>query len=138
MIKYKDGVLHERNGISVHRDVYVAIGLTLPVKEDFCETVFKYSYKCWMDEGLTITSLMDGRHKKNSLHYRGLAFDMRTWVIDAIDDKPKIFQLSMKNKVCLAKLVQECLSEALGYEVQAVAEPTHIHVELEGLKNEHR
>lgn len=63
----------------------------------------------------TITSATDGEHSDNSLHYAGLALDIRTWY------------LSDDGKQELA----ERLRAALGAEFDVVVEPTHIHVEFD-------
>ena len=69
----------------------------------------------------TVTSITDGKHSPNSLHYAGLAFDSRTWA----DDKGN--QLSIDEKEALA--IE--LSKALGPDWDVVVESTHIHTELD-------
>lgn len=65
----------------------------------------------------TITSVMDGLHKEGSLHYKGLAFDLRTR--DFTNDK-KTF----------ASHLQACL----GAQFDVVYENDHIHVEFDPKK----
>lgn len=64
---------------------------------------------------LTITSLLDGKHSPNSLHYRGFAFDARTRDIEQAK-RPEL---------------RDAVSEALGNEFDVVLEETHLHVEFD-------
>lgn len=61
----------------------------------------------------TITSGKDGNHSYNSLHYQGLAIDLRT--------------RDMKNP----KMVIKLLKKALDYELDIVLEKDHIHIEYD-------
>lgn len=63
---------------------------------------------------LWITSVCDGKHRKDSLHYKGLAFDVRTWGI-----KGRELQ------------VVAALKKALGPDYDVVLEATHIHIEFD-------
>lgn len=62
---------------------------------------------------LIITSVLDGKHMKTSLHYKGLAVDLR------------IRHLSKANQGIAAQR----LRLMLGPEYDVVLEETHIHVE---------
>lgn len=64
---------------------------------------------------LVITSISDGQHMKNSKHYSGFAFDIRT--IDLTEDKKQ-------------HLFRE-LKFFLNYEFDVVLEKTHIHIEYD-------
>jgi hypothetical protein len=64
---------------------------------------------------LVITSVTDGKHSPNSLHYVGYAFDMRTRDLSQVDKKNLAVDLR----------------EALGQEFDVVVEKTHIHVEFQ-------
>ena len=64
---------------------------------------------------LVVTSLMDGKHKKNSKHYEGKAVDLRTYYFSDTEKE----------------LVAEILQEELGLDYDVVLEDTHIHVELD-------
>lgn len=64
---------------------------------------------------LVITSITDGTHSANSLHYKGLAFDARTRDIE----KSKLKDLA------------EQVHAALGDEFDVVLEDDHLHVELD-------
>jgi len=78
-------------GIMVARTVYAAFGIP----------------------ELVVTSVTDGKHGRGSLHYKGLAFDLRTRNVD-----PDI----------IPSLVA-ALKDALGSEFDVVFEGDHIHVE---------
>jgi hypothetical protein len=69
----------------------------------------------------TVTSVCDGRHRSDSLHYDGYAFDNRTWA-----DRSGA-QISEDDKFELALLIKE----ALGDEFDVVIESTHIHIEFD-------
>lgn len=73
----------------------------------------------------TITSMQDGRHSANSLHYRdGIcrAFDVRTR-----DEAPGYAQWSDDLKRELA----DAIRNALGRDYDVVVERTHIHIEYD-------
>lgn len=61
---------------------------------------------------LVITSACDGKHSRNSLHYKGLALDLRTWHVSGREQQ-----------------VATELQRALGDEYDVVAESDHIHLE---------
>jgi uncharacterized protein YcbK (DUF882 family) len=63
-----------------------------------------------------ITSGSDGKHSKNSLHYKGLALDFRTR-----DIKTVIYR----------KLIAQEIRDALGSDFDVVVESDHIHVEFD-------
>lgn len=62
---------------------------------------------------LVITSLNDGKHKKDSLHYSGKAADLRIWELQ----DPSLF--------CAE------LAQALGDDFDVVLERDHIHLEYD-------
>lgn len=66
-------------------------------------------------EGVTITSVNDGKHMVGSKHYEGLAFDCRT----------RYFNEQHKHEVC------EQMKADLTDEFDVVLEATHIHVEFD-------
>lgn len=68
-----------------------------------------------MDAPCVITSACDGKHGRNSLHYKGLATDYRTWVIC------KKLRPELANRV----------RQALGPDFDVVLEDTHLHVEYD-------
>lgn len=64
---------------------------------------------------LWITSCVDGKHSRSSLHYVGYAVDIRIWAIQ---------------KDRLQWFVSE-LSREMGNEFDCALEPDHIHVEFQ-------
>ncbi len=60
-----------------------------------------------------ITSVLDGKHSKKSLHYTGFAFDLRSRDMDA------------------PRIATEMLKMALPNDFDIVREKTHIHVEFQ-------
>jgi len=68
-----------------------------------------------LDAELIITSLLDGKHMVGSLHYKGLAVDLRTR------------HLSSNDRMLAAARIRL----ALGPEYDVVLEKTHIHVEFQ-------
>lgn len=66
-------------------------------------------------EGCVATSLCDGKHRRGSLHYVGLAIDIRSRNIT-----------KRGQKACLKKL-----KVSLGAEFDVILHPTHYHVEYQ-------
>lgn len=62
-----------------------------------------------------ITALMDGKHMPDSLHYKGMAVDLRT---------RELFNTTPQNIVNLLKA-------RLGYKYDVVLESDHIHIEYD-------
>jgi UDP-N-acetylenolpyruvoylglucosamine reductase len=62
-----------------------------------------------------LTSANDGQHGFGSLHYAGLAVDVRTHHVTANDIEP----------------LADTIREALGPQFDVVLEDTHIHVEFQ-------
>ena len=73
--------------------------------------------RIWQKYGqeLVVTSGMDSTHSAGSLHYYGLALDLRT----------RYFDNNTKKKV-----VEE-LREILGCDYDVILHPSHIHVEYD-------
>ena len=73
--------------------------------------------RIWKDAGqeLVVTSGLDGEHSAGSLHYYGLAVDLRTRYFSHV----LVIEVAKKLKNCLGKV----------YDV--VVKPTHIHVEYD-------
>jgi hypothetical protein len=73
--------------------------------------------RVWTRHGktLVVTSGLDGRHKKGSLHYAGLAVDLRS----------RYFVPSTRKKVTRE------LRRSLGDGFQVIGEKHHIHVEYD-------
>lgn len=59
----------------------------------------------------TVTSVMDGVHQEGSLHYKGLAEDIRIWDV--------------------LETFKKRLEEALGLEFEVILEKDHIHIEYD-------
>jgi len=64
---------------------------------------------------LVITSVSDGKHKTNSLHYAGSAVDIRTRDLQASD----------------VPLIISNIKSALGSNFDVIFEVTHIHIEYD-------
>jgi len=71
-----------------------------------------------------LTAGVDGRHGHGSLHYVGLAIDLRIRNLDGSDE---ITAATMR-KVAVAK---EHLKERLGPEYDVVLESNHFHIEFQ-------
>lgn len=77
------------------------------------ESVWKISLGT--NNPMIITSVIDGKHMSNSLHYKGYGFDIRTNFLSQAD-----------------KLVFfEALLNYMNFEFDIVFEKTHIHVEYD-------
>lgn len=68
--------------------------------------------------GLTVTSTTDGKHSRSSLHYLGLAFDIRSREIKSANLGQLI--TAMKQKL-----------QALDRRFQVIVESNHLHVEFD-------
>ena len=61
-----------------------------------------------------VTSAKDGKHSARSLHYAGLAVDIRIWALKKDTDKAR----------CISEL-----KAALGTDYDVILESDHIHIE---------
>jgi hypothetical protein len=66
---------------------------------------------------LTVTSVCDGKHGENSLHYKGLAADLRTVAAGIGAARAEVLACEMRKR--------------LGPQYDVVVEPTHIHAEFD-------
>lgn len=98
MLKIKESV----KLLGVRPEILIA----LMVSERACA---KYNVDC------VLTSAVDGKHSRGSLHYKGIAIDIRTR------------DLVERDKQGLAQLI----AESLGPSYDVVLEPTHIHIEYD-------
>ena len=64
---------------------------------------------------IVVTSMLDGVHSKNSLHYGGNAFDLRVWIYN--QDQINDMVVNLKSN--------------LGKDYDTVFEGDHIHVEYD-------
>jgi len=64
---------------------------------------------------IVVTSILDGVHSTKSLHYKGLAFDMRTHIYSQ----------------SVIKSIMEELEYLLGKNYDVVLEKDHIHIEYD-------
>lgn len=92
----------------------IKLGVTIAGLDLRMRPVLIAAEKIWKDFGqeLVITSGLDGEHSAGSLHYYGLAVDLRTRYFLG-EDKMKVTKL---------------LRKALGSGYVVLAESTHIHV----------
>lgn len=110
-MKYKDGVILRVHKIAGGRAVELEPSdqVVIAMKEaDFL------SNKLTRQEAV-VTSVLDGVHSKNSLHYSGNAFDLRVWIYTPEQ---------------IAQLAGE-LKKSLGKNYDVVFEGDHIHVEYD-------
>jgi hypothetical protein len=110
-MKYKDGVFvavtKMVNSIPVHLFPTDKIVYAVSIADTLSKEI--------SGKEITITSLLDGVHSKNSLHYSGNAFDLRVWYYT---EKQK-------------KALVEKLTLALGKDFDVIDEGDHIHVEFD-------
>jgi len=106
MLKFKDAVAYIQ-------------GISLNAIRAIAEAY--HVYRQMGRDSLTVTSINDGKHSKESLHYKGEAFDIRTR-----DDDSGI-QWSDATKDLIAKT----LRERLGPDYDVVVERHHIHCEYD-------
>jgi len=77
------------------------------------ECLWKLSLKT--NDPIVITSITDGKHSDNSLHYKGLGFDVRT----------KFLTSSQKS------IFFDALKRNMDLEFDIVMEDSHIHIEFD-------
>lgn len=74
----------------------------------------------WVEHGseqCVVTSVTDGSHSRNSLHYVGLAFDLRIW--------------AWKDDAAAVQGAAVDLQGRLGDSFDVVVESSHVHVEYQ-------
>lgn len=91
-----------KNGVMIHPFA------AMPIALQIVEPILKEH-----GQELIITSMMDGEHSDMSLHYTGLAVDLRIWDIQ-------------NPHLCVDKM-----QKALGDNYDVVLEDTHIHMEFD-------
>lgn len=75
------------------------------------EVYEEHGFSCWLTEGT------GGKHGRGSLHYVGLAIDLRT--------------MRLGISATVAKRIAEGIRLALNEQYDVVVEPTHIHIEFQ-------
>jgi hypothetical protein len=75
------------------------------------EVYEKHGFVCWLTEGT------GGKHGRGSLHYVGLAIDLRTTLVEI--------------SATVAKQIAADIRLALNEQYDVVVEPTHIHIEFQ-------
>jgi hypothetical protein len=96
-------------------------GLHPKLVEAMCKVSVVYSQMGINGVRACITSVLDSRHSSKSLHYKGRAFDVRTW----IDGSGT--QMSVDEKNALARVIRD----ELGDDFDVVVEATHLHIEYD-------
>ena len=99
----------------VPEEIQTKQGVILRGLEPRMYPVIQTAQEVWQNHGarLTITSGLDGKHGKDSLHYAGRALDFRTRDLD---------------RLARAEAARE-LQTALGDDFRVLLERDHIHVE---------
>lgn len=113
-MKWKDGVITQITIIKNGVEVVVKPSIEIIAAWTIADQVSKKLTQ----KQITITSVLDGKHKDGSKHYDGQAFDIRTF----------IYTVTELNELMAA------LKEALGPDFDVVLENDHIHIEYD-LKN---
>ena len=88
-------------------------GISPQIAIAYCIASWVYSNKT--GQRCVITSGTDGKHGPNSLHYKGMALDLRTSNLKPGDVHP----------------VYMTLREALGEQFDVVLETDHLHIEFD-------
>lgn len=112
-MKYKDGVIVSMTKMVGNTPVHLSASREVM---DAMSVADQLSLKISGKE-MVVTSLLDGVHSKNSLHYTGNAFDMRVWIYTEKQKKTLFYQLKKK----------------LGINFDVLDEETHLHVENDPL-----
>ena len=88
------------NGVSVKHEICRAMEIIDGLHETFTDTEAVF------------TSIVEGKHKKDSLHYMGMAVDVRIWYIEKADRALFVVRLR----------------DLLGPGYKVILERDHIHV----------
>lgn len=88
------------------------------VKEEISKAMFiiDQEHKLWTGRDAEFTSICDGKHHTNSLHYAGLACDLRIWFLGGLPERTRF-------TAAIAQLV--------GEDYDVVLRPDHIHTEFQ-------
>ncbi len=101
---------HKTNVIGVHPVLFSYWFLA----DEVCRKILGYE--------MIITHCLDGKHMAKSLHYVGLAWDVRTWTTPTS---------GIQIDQYLRRLLAETLQEVLGDAFDVVEHDTHLHIELQ-------
>lgn len=112
-MKYKDGVIVSMTKMVGNNPVHLSASREIM---DAMSIADQLSLKISGKE-MVVTSLLDGVHSKNSLHYTGNAFDMRVWIYTEKQKQSLLYQLKKK----------------LGINYDIIDESDHIHLEFDPL-----
>ena len=84
------------------------------VKHEICEAMYKIDrlHVVWTDREAEFTSIVDGIHSPKSLHYLGLASDLRIWYVNT--GKLEAFT--------------EAVEDLLGVSYFVLLEKDHMHI----------
>lgn len=112
-MKYKDGVIVSMTKMIGNSPVHLsASGEVMEAMAIADALSLKISGK-----EIVVTSLLDGVHSKNSLHYSGNAFDIRVWIYTEKQKKTLFYKLKRE----------------LGINFDVVDEQDHLHIEYDPL-----
>lgn len=110
-MKYKDGVIVEvsiiKNGRLVRESAHEKVLLAIEIADKLSKKIANIE--------ATITSIWDGWHSKNSLHYQGKAVDLRVFNYDQTQVNQMVADLKYN----------------LGTDYDVIFEGDHIHVEYD-------
>lgn len=112
-MKYKDGVIVSMTKMIGNLPVHLSAS-------EKCMNAMMIADELSMKiagKEVVITSLLDGVHSKNSLHYTGNAFDLRVWIYTEKQRKTLLIQLR----------------KTLGIDYDVVDEVDHLHIEWDPL-----
>lgn len=101
MIRYKHGVIYD----GINPVIIQALEAIEPIFNEYGLPI-------------VVTSAFDGKHKNGSLHYQGLAVDVRTRHI-------------LENHLITILLRIKAVLRALDKRYQAIYEKTHLHIEFD-------
>lgn len=111
-MKYKDGVIVKIKKVVDGGAYRVRVS---PFIEDAIVIVDAVS-KAVTQKEIVVTSILDGVHGEKILHYKGLAFDMRTFIYKSADEIEKLMSM---------------FKYMLWPNYDVVLEKDHIHVEYD-------
>lgn len=110
-MKYKDGVIIQITTIVDNEPEELTISPFIQRAMTIADAISIADTK----KEIVVTSILDGVHSSKSLHYKGLAFDMRTHIYSQ----------------SVVKSIMEELEYLLGKNYDVVLEKDHIHIEYD-------